>query len=98
MVNLGTAKLAGVVLVVGILAIAGTNLAFAQNATSPPSTPTGTAEYPCAATPFHGAQSYAYIACTDLGTAQMEGLAITGGVVALAIAFGAAGRQYHTIP
>jgi hypothetical protein len=109
MVNLGTAKLAGVVLVVGILAIAGTNLAFAQNATSPPtstpsapttppSTPTGTSDYPCTGTPFYGAQSFAYIACTDLGTAQMEGLAITGGVVALAIAFGAAGRQYHTIP
>ncbi len=30
MVNLGTAKLAGVIMVVGILAIAGTNLAFAQ--------------------------------------------------------------------
>ncbi len=30
MVNLSTAKLAGVIMVVGILAIAGTNLAFAQ--------------------------------------------------------------------
>ncbi len=30
MVNLSTAKLAGVAIVVGILAIAGTNLAFAQ--------------------------------------------------------------------
>ncbi len=30
MVNLSTAKLAGVTMVVGILAIAGTNLAFAQ--------------------------------------------------------------------
>jgi len=30
MVNLGTAKLAGVTMVIAILAIAGTNLAFAQ--------------------------------------------------------------------
>ncbi len=83
MVNIGTAKLAGVIMGLGILAIAGTNLAFAQTSTS---TPTSTTEYPCAATPFHGAQSYAYIACTDLGTAQMEGFAIVGGVVALSIA------------
>lgn len=30
MVNLGTAKLAGVIMALGIVAIAGTNLAFAQ--------------------------------------------------------------------
>jgi hypothetical protein len=85
MVNIGTAKLAGVIMVLGMLAIAGTNLAFAQNATSTPTTPTGTVEYPCAATPFHGGQAYGYIACTDLGTAQWEGLAIVGGVVAFSI-------------
>ncbi len=83
MINLGTAKLAGIIIGLGILAIAGTNLAFAQNSTS---TPTGTIEYPCAATPFHGGQAYAYIACTPLDTAQMEGLAMVGGVVALSIA------------
>lgn len=95
MIELGTAKLAGLIIVIGILAVAGTNLAFAQGSTT---TPTGTTDYPCAATPFYGAQSYGYIACTPLGTAQMEGFAIVGGVVALAIAFGAVGRQYHTMP
>ena len=34
MVNLGTAKLAGVTMVVGILAIAGTDFAFAQQPTN----------------------------------------------------------------
>jgi hypothetical protein len=85
MINLGTAKLAGVIMVVGILAIAGTNLAFAQNAPSTPTTPTGTIEYPCAATPFYGAQAYGYIACTPLGTAQMEGFIMVGVVVAFSI-------------
>jgi hypothetical protein len=98
MVNLGIAKLAGVTMVLGILAIAGTNLAFAQNATSTPTTPTGTQEYPCAGTPFYGAQAYGYIACTPLSTAQMEGFIIVGVVVALSIGCGAAGRQYHTMP
>jgi hypothetical protein len=88
MVNLGTAELAGLIMVLGILAIAGTNLAFAQTSTS---TPTGTQEFPCAAAPFYGAQSYAYIACTPIGTAQMEGFAMVGGVVALSIACGASG-------
>lgn len=91
MINLGTAKLAGVIMVVGILAIAVTNLAFAQTSTSTPTntTPTGTVDYPCAATSFHGAQAYAYIACTDLSTAQWEGFAMVGGVVALSIAVAA---------
>ncbi|MGB6464193.1 MAG: hypothetical protein WA799_08725 [Nitrosotalea sp.] len=82
MVNLGTAKLAGITMVVGILAIAGTNLAFAQQ---PPTN--------C------GAQAYAYIACgPPLGIAQLYGAIIVAGVVAFAIAWGVAGRQYHTIP
>jgi hypothetical protein len=98
MVNLGTAKLAGLIMVTGILAIAGTNLAFAQTATSTPTTPTGTQEYPCAAAPFYGAQAYGYIACTSLSTAQMEGFITVGVVVALSIACGAAGRQFHTMP
>jgi hypothetical protein len=92
MINLSTVRLAGIIMVVGILAIAGTNLAFAQNATSAPTntaptntTPTGTVDYPCAATAFYGAQAYAYIACTPLGTAQMEGLIMTGVVVAFSI-------------
>ncbi len=64
-------------MVVGILAIAGTNLAFAQQ-------------------PSCGAQIYAYIACAPLDTGQLVGVASVGGVVALAIAFGVHGRQYHT--
>ena len=71
MINLGTAKLAGITMVVSILAIAGTNLVFAQQ--------------PC------GAQAYAYTACgPPLGTAQLYGVAIVGGVVACSIAFAAA--------
>lgn len=79
MVNLGTAKLAGVTMVVGILAIAGTNLAFAQQ--------------PC------GAQTYAFTACgPPLGTAQLYGVAIFGGVVACAIAFAtASGHLRHSL-
>ena len=67
-------------MVLGILAIAGTNLAFAQNVT-----PTSTQEFPCAATPFYGAQAYAYIACESLGTAQMYGVAMVVAVVAFSI-------------
>jgi hypothetical protein len=93
MVKLCTAELAGLIMVVGILAIAGTNLAFAQNATSTPTTPTGTVEYPCAAAPSYGGQAYAYIACTPTSTAQIEGFAMVGGVVALSIACGASGLR-----
>jgi len=78
MVNLGTAKFAGVIMAIGIVAIAGTNLAFAQQ--------------PC------GAQAYAYIGCTPMGTAQMYGAVLVAGVVAFAIAVGATGRHLHTIP
>ena len=95
MVNLGTAKLARVIIGLGILAIAGTNLAFAQNSTS---TPTGTKDYPCAATPFHGAQSYGYIWCTPMDTARMEGIGATVAVIALAVGCGAAGAKHHTAP
>jgi hypothetical protein len=71
MVNLSTAKLAGVTMVVGILAIAGINLAFAQQ--------------------LCGAKAYASIWCQpQQGTAQWEGLAIVGGIVALAIGCAAA--------
>lgn len=79
MVNLGTAKLAGVIMTVGIIAIAGTNLAFAQQ-------------------PSCGEQAYGYIGCTPMGTAQLYGAILVVGVVAFAIACGAVGRQYHTIP
>jgi hypothetical protein len=92
-VNLGTAKLARVIIGLGILAIAGTNLAFAQN-----STPTGTTDYPCAATPFYGAQAYGYIACTPMDTARMEGIGATVAVIALAVGCGAAGAKHHTAP
>lgn len=80
MVNLGTAKLAGVMTVIGLVAIAGTNLAFAQQQ------------------PSCGEQAYGYIGCTPLSTAQLYGAIMMAAVVACAIAFGAAGRQYHTIP
>ncbi|WP_166392497.1 hypothetical protein [Candidatus Nitrosotalea sp. TS] len=79
MVNLGTAKLAGMMTVVGIVAIAGTNLAFAQQ-------------------PSCGEQAYGYIGCTPLVAAQQYGAIMVAAVVACAIAFGAAWRQYHTIP
>ena len=100
MINLSIVKLAGIIMIVGILSIAGSNFAFAQNATSTPTntTPTGTVEYPCAAAPFHGAQAYGYIPCTPLGTAQMEGLIMTGVIIALSVGFGAAGAKQHTIP
>ena len=77
MISLGTAKLAGLTMIVGILAIAGTGMVFAQQ--------------PC------GAQAYAYIACgPPLGTAQMYGVAMVGGVVACAIAFStASGNLRH---
>lgn len=77
MVNLSTAKLTAITMVVGILAIAGTDLAFAQQ--------------PC------GAQAYAYTACgPPLGTAQLYGAAIVGGMIACAIAFGiASGNLRH---
>jgi len=84
MVNLGTAKLAGIIMTIGIVAMAGTNLAFAQQPTC------GTAPY--------GEAPYAYIGCTPLGTAQMYGVILVVGVVIFAIAWGVAGRQYHTIP
>ena len=84
MVSLGTAKLAVVIMTIGIVAISGTNLAFAQQPSC------GTAPY--------GEAPYAYIGCTPLNTAQMYGGILVVGVVAFAIAWGAAGRQYHTIP
>ena len=71
MLNIGTAKLAGVTMVVGILAIAGTNLAFAQQ--------------PCVDN-----AAYVYIGCIPVDTAQWEGAAIVGGVVAFAIGTAAA--------
>ncbi|MGI0088606.1 MAG: hypothetical protein ACREBI_11710 [Nitrosotalea sp.] len=79
MVSLGTAKLAGVIMTIGIVAMAGTNLAFAQQ-------------------PSCGEQAYGYIGCTPLGAAQLYGGVLVAGVVAFAIAWGVAGRQYHTIP
>ena len=83
MVNLGTARLAGVLIGFGLVAMTGTNFAFAQT------TSTG---QPC------GAQAYTYIGCTPMGTAQMYGAITVAVVIAFAIACGAAGRQYHTIP
>jgi len=80
MVNLGTAKLAGVTMVVGILAIAGTDLAFAQQQ------------------PSCGEQAYGYIGCTPLVAAQQYGMILVAGIVAFSIAWGTAGRKYHTIP
>lgn len=80
MVNLSPAKLAGLTMVIGILAIAGTNIAFAQQ---PPN---------C------GAQAYAYVGCEPLDTAKMYGASIVGGVIAFAVACGAAGWRYHTPP
>jgi hypothetical protein len=66
MVNMSTAKLTAITMVVGILAIAGTDLAFAQQ--------------PC------GAQAYAFTACgPPLGTAQLYGAAIAGGVIVFSI-------------
>ncbi len=79
MVNLGTAKLSGVIMVVGILAVAGTNSAFAQK--------------PCVDN-----APYVYIGCIPLVTAQQYGAITVAGVIAFAIAWGIAGRQYHTIP
>ena len=78
MVNAGSAKFAGVIMTIGIIAIAGTNLAYAAQ--------------PC------GAQAYTYIGCTPMGTAQLFGAVIVAGVVAFAIAVGAAGRHLHTVP
>ncbi|MDE1766308.1 MAG: hypothetical protein KGI27_08575 [Thaumarchaeota archaeon] len=83
MVYLGTAKLAGVIMTISIVAIAGTNLVFAQT------TSTG---QPC------GAQAYTYIGCTPMATAQLYGAIIVAVVVAFAIGCGAAGVKYHTIP
>ncbi|MFZ1076625.1 MAG: hypothetical protein WAN47_04255 [Nitrosotalea sp.] len=85
MINLGTAKLSGIMLV-GILAIAGTDLAFAQNATS--TTP-----------PACGSMPYAFVACsTTTGTAQMEGFIMVGAVVAFSVGCGAAGLKYRSYP
>ncbi len=78
MVDVGTIRLAVVITLVGIVTVAGTNLAFAQQ----PSCVEGGA--------------YSYIGCTPLGTAQMYGASIVAGVVALAVACGVHGRQYHT--
>lgn len=77
MVNLSTAKLTAITMVVGILTTAGTDLAFAQQ--------------PC------GAQAYAYTACgPSLGTAQLYGAAIVGGMIACSIAFAtASGNLRH---
>jgi len=77
MVSLSTAKLTAITMVVGVLAIAGTDLAFAQQ--------------PC------GAQAYAYTACgPPLGTAQLYGAAIAGGVIVFAIAIStASGNLRH---
>ncbi len=85
MVNAGTAKLVGVVMTLSIVAIASTNLAFAQQQVN-----CGTAPY--------GEASYAYIGCTPLNTAQLYGAILVAGIVALAIGCGAAGLRYHTIP
>jgi hypothetical protein len=102
MVNLGTIKLAGVIITLGIVVMAGTNLSFAQNATSTSTptntTPTGTVDYPCAATPFYGAQAFAYIACTPLSTGELYGAIAVAAIVALAIGCGVHGRKYHTPP
>ncbi|MDE1845500.1 MAG: hypothetical protein KGI10_09280 [Thaumarchaeota archaeon] len=79
MVSLGTAKLAGLVMTLGILAMAGTNLAFAQQ--------------PC------GEQAYIYnVGCLPLNTAHIVGAILVASIVAFAIAWGVAERQYHMIP
>jgi|GEM_PF-1530918 len=81
MVSLGTAKLAGLVMTLGMLAIASTNLAFAQQ----PS--------PC------GEQAYVYnIGCLPLDTAHIVGAILVASIVAFAISWGIAERQYHMIP
>ncbi len=86
MINLGTVKLSGIIMVVGILAIAGINLAFAQNATS--TTP-----------PACGSAAYAFVACnTSTGTAQMEGFIMVGAVAAFSVGCGAAGLKYRSYP
>ena len=79
MVSTGVAKMATVITTVVIVAIAGTNVAFAQQ-------------------PSCGEQAYGYIGCTPLNTAQLYGAILVAGVVAVAVSFGVAGRQYHTIP
>ncbi|MGI0046356.1 MAG: hypothetical protein ACREBB_04105 [Nitrosotalea sp.] len=80
MVNLGAAKLTGVIMTIGIVAMAGNNLAYAQQPSS------------C------GEQAYGYIGCTPLNTAQLIGGVLVASIVAFAMAWGVAERQYHTIP
>ena len=75
MVNLGTARLAGIIFGLGLVAIAGTNFAFAQT------TSTG---QPC------GAQAYTYIGCTPMGTAQLYGAITVAVVIAFSVAVAAA--------
>lgn len=80
MSSMGAAKFAVVIMVLGVVAVTGTNIAFAQQASC-------------------GANPYQYVACgPSLPSAQMYGVAIVGGVVALAIGCGAAGVKYHTAP
>lgn len=45
-----------------------------------------------------GEQAYGYIGCTPLNSAQMYGAILVAGIAAFAIAWGVAGRQYHTVP
>lgn len=78
MVNLVPTRMAGVIMTVGLVAMAGTNFAFAQQ-------------------PSCGEQAYGYIGCTPKETAQMYGAILVGGVVALALGFGVAGRKFHTV-
>ncbi len=87
MVDIRTAKLAVVIMAIGIVAISGTNLAFAQSQT----------QIQCGTAPY-GEAAYAYIGCIPMGTAQMYGIYLVVGVVALAIGCGAAGRTLHTPP
>ncbi len=79
MVGFGTTRIVGVVIGLALVAIAGTNSAFAQQ-------------------PSCGEQAYGYIGCTPLSTAQLYGAIMVAAVAAFAVAWGTAGRQYHTIP
>jgi hypothetical protein len=86
MVDLGTARLAGFIMVVCITAIAGANLAFAQTSNSTSTTP-----------PLCGEQPYASAACgPPLNVAQMYGaITVAGVVIASVITAAASGNLKH---
>ncbi|MGI0073666.1 MAG: hypothetical protein ACREA3_07640 [Nitrosotalea sp.] len=89
MADLRTAQLAGVIMVVSVIAIAGTNLAFAQS-----STPCGLLFEPYCTTPpsvaapapLCGNVAYSFVACwPDLATAQLYGVFMTAGVIGFTV-------------